>query len=83
MIDIDTYIKSLHLKWILKLQNNNEDNWTILPHFYFDKFGKNLLIFKMNLKNFQSLDKNLLKSTPDFYKELIKTWISVKGGATN
>ena len=29
MTDIETFIKSLRKKWILKLIENKEDNWTI------------------------------------------------------
>ena len=40
MTDIETYIKYLRIKWILKLIENKEDNWTILPQFYLKSFEK-------------------------------------------
>ena len=31
MTNIDTYIKALQIKWILKLLENNNKNWKIIP----------------------------------------------------
>lgn len=50
MIDIDNFIKSIHIGWITKLFNTETDNWTVIPRYYLNKFGNNLIIFHMNLK---------------------------------
>lgn len=82
MIDIDKYIEAIKIKWILKLQESKveKDNWSIIPNFYFNKFGKNLLIFEMNIKSIKMLEKHIFNTLPLFYQNLIKTWVSVKGG---
>ena len=82
MIDIDLYIKSIQTRWIIKLQENKCDNWTVIPRFYLNKFGKNLLLFKMNLNNVRDLDTATFGSMSEFYQQLVKTWISIKGGQT-
>ena len=57
MIDVDTYIKSIHLKWIQKIFKTKEANCTIIPKFYFNKIGSDLILFKRNL-NKSLIDKN-------------------------
>jgi hypothetical protein len=34
----------------------------------------------MNLDSFKSLENELTKTIPAFYKELLKTWITCRGG---
>jgi hypothetical protein len=34
----------------------------------------------MNLDSFKSLENELTKNSPAFYKELLKTWITCRGG---
>ena len=34
----------------------------------------------MNLDSFKSLENELTKYIPTFYKELLKTWIILEGG---
>ena len=80
MIDIDLFIKSIHIRWITSLYEKTDENWKIFPMFYFNKFGKNLLLFKMNLHSIKNLNTNTLKTLPEFYQQLIKSWISVKKG---
>jgi hypothetical protein len=55
MTNIDTYIKALQIKWILRLLENSNENWKIIPQKYFEKIGENFLIFNMNLDSFKSL----------------------------
>jgi hypothetical protein len=33
MTNIDTYIKALQIKWILRLLENSNDNWKIIPKY--------------------------------------------------
>jgi hypothetical protein len=44
MTNIDTYIKALQIKWILRLLENSNDNWKIIPQKYFENIGENFLI---------------------------------------
>lgn len=81
MPDVESYFDSLKLSWILRINTDEKANWKVIPTFFFDKFGRNLLIFKMNigdLKNVKDLEK-----IPPFYKELIRVWIKIGGGRTN
>ena len=79
MTNIDTYIKALQIKWILRLLENSNENWKIIPQKYFENIGENFLIFNMNLDSFKSLENELTKNIPAFYKELLKTWITCRG----
>ena len=56
MTNIDTYIKTLKIKWILRLLENSNENWKIIPQKYFENIGENFLIFDMNLDSFKSLE---------------------------
>jgi hypothetical protein len=40
MTNIDTYIKALQIKWILRLLENSNENWKIIPQKYFEKIGE-------------------------------------------
>lgn len=80
MTDIDCYLNALKLRWILRLLENTEENWAIIPKYFLNKFGQNLLIFRMNIKKVNNVDKQIINSLPEFYQDLIKTWITVKGG---
>jgi hypothetical protein len=59
MTNIDTYIKALQIKWILRLLENSNENWKIIPPMYFENIGENILIFNMNLDSFKSLENEL------------------------
>ena len=83
MTNIDTYIKALQIKWILRLLENSNENWKSIPQKYFEKIGENFLIFNMNLDSFKSLENELTKYTPAFNKELLKTWSTCRGGGGN
>ena len=74
MVDIKSYFKALTTKWAQFLLKSKEENWTVIPKFYLNYFGENLLILHMNtdkktlnsLPNFQNL--------PKFYQEIILCW---------
>ena len=55
------------------MENSNE-NWKIIPQKYFENIGENFFILNMNLDSFKSLENELTKNIPAFYKELLKTW---------
>jgi hypothetical protein len=80
MTNIDTYIKALKIKWILRLLENSNGNWKIIPQKYFKNIGENFLILNKNLDSFKSLEHELTKNIPAFHKELLKTWITCRGG---
>ena len=84
MTNINTYIKALQIKWILRLLENSNENWKIIPQMYFENIGENFLIFNMNLDSFKSLENELTKNISAFYKGLLKTWITFReGGGDN
>jgi hypothetical protein len=68
------FLKALQIKWILRLLENSNDNWKIIPQKYFENIGENFLIFNMNLDSFKSLENELTKNISAFYKELLKTF---------
>jgi hypothetical protein len=47
MTNIDTYIKALQIKWILRLLENSNENWKIIPPMYFENIGENILILNL------------------------------------
>ena len=77
MIDLHTFSKSLKVKWIKNLRDSTLANWKVIPKLYLDQFGKNLLIFDMNIDSFKSLPKSILKLST-FHKELINIWIEMR-----
>jgi hypothetical protein len=52
------------------------DNWKLIPYKYFRQFGKNWLIFLMNIEYKM---KDYLRYIPDFFKEILQTWIKMGG----
>ena len=54
MIGIHTFSKSLKVKWIKNLRDSTLANGKVIPKLYLDQFGKNLLIFDMNIDSFKS-----------------------------
>jgi hypothetical protein len=77
MIDIESFVTMLQVKWVKSLLSNEFANWKVIPSYFLNKFGKNFLVFYMNLKSVSSLPKDYY-TLPDFYKELIKKWILFK-----
>ena len=78
MPDIVSYFDSLKLSWIPRINTENEANWKILPWFHLQKFGKNLLIFKMNFNDIKNIPG--IEKIPVFYYEIIKSWLKIGGG---
>ena len=74
MIDVKSYFKALIAKWALYLLNSKDDKWAIIPKFYLNQFGDNLLILYMNTdKNTLNMLHNF-KQIPKFYQEVILCW---------
>ena len=73
MVDINSYFKFLKVSWVKRLLSSKTSNWKVIPRKYFDKFGKNWLIFKMNIDNGKSIEN--FNDIPEFYKEIINCWV--------
>ena len=80
MIDIGSYFASLRASWVSRFVSGEMDNWKLIPYKYFRQFGKNWLIFSMNIE-YKKI-KDYLRFIPDFYKEILQTWIKMGGGQT-
>ena len=78
MVDINSYFKSLKVSWVKRLLSSKTSNWKVIPRKYLDKFGKNWLIFKMNMDNGKSIEN--FNDIPEFYKEIINCWVEFGGG---
>lgn len=76
MIDIETYMKSIKIKWIQHLLNNEIANWKCIPHFFLDQFGTNFLIFYMNYNSPKTLPQVKYK-IPSFYTDIVSIWSEV------
>ena len=49
IVDIEQQLDIFRIKLANRLITIENANWKIIPNFYFDKYGKEFLIFKMNL----------------------------------
>ena len=81
MIDLYSHVKTIQSKWVLKLLENDhsgDQQWKILPQFYYNKFGADLFIFNLNLDNLKNLPN--YDSIPLFYQEVLKAWNDIGGG---
>ena len=80
MPDIKSQLQTLQIKWINRLISKEDMSWKIIPTYYFDKYGKNFLLFKMNT----GVVKNLAEiKLPHFYRSLLETWLNAGGGASD
>ena len=77
MIDLNMHIKTVLIKWVSSLTNNIPAAWKEIPKLYLNEFGENLFIFRMNMDNPKNL--NGIKSIPEFYQNIIKSWIEIGG----
>jgi hypothetical protein len=66
MVDIDSYFKSLNISWVSRLTNNSLANWKVIPMKYFNKFGKQWLVFNINVDDIKNLSENGKRSTFKF-----------------
>ena len=66
MVDIDSYLKSLKTSWVSRLTNNSLANWKVIPMKYFNKFGKQWLVFNINVDDIKNLSENGKRSTFKF-----------------
>ena len=80
MVNIDKYIESIKIGWIKRLTADKFLNWMVIPKFYLNKFGSNLLILRMNTNNIYSIPGT--KELPEFYLDMIKVWLKNKNNKT-
>ena len=52
MTNIDTYIKALQIKWILRLLENSNENWKIIP--------QNTFVGDKSRHNFKEIRKQII-----------------------
>jgi hypothetical protein len=72
--DIRLKLDALKATWVKRLSSSNFARWKLIPLYYLEKFGNNMLIFKM------SYDKETLfpflnnSHISEFYKHIVKSW---------
>ena len=49
--DIEAHIDVLNINWVKRLCNGVDGNWKVIPRLCFNTFGKDFLLFKMNIQN--------------------------------
>jgi hypothetical protein len=74
--DIETFSKTLKLKWLKLINSNDNANWKLIPKFFLNQYGKNLLVLKMNTDSFKSLP-SVQYNLPEFYIEILKHFVEL------
>ena len=74
--NVEIIFKSLHLGWIQRLLKNNDeedDTWSAIPKFYFNKQGG------LNFLLCSNYDKKFLKDSdiPSFYKDILFSFLDL------
>ena len=80
MVDIKAQPKFFQINWVNRLLNKENANWNIIPKLYFDKYGKDFLIFKMNIGELKNISEIKL---PMFYRNILEAWIKAGGGSSS
>lgn len=80
MIDLDSYIRTIKLKWIKALTSDEDANWKLIPTYSLEKYGKHFLIFYTSLDSIKSIDTN---NIPEFYKNILEIWIQSNSPKSN
>ena len=83
MIDIKSHFATLKVKWVFRLLESTSENWALIPKLFFNRYGQNFLVFRMNLgiQNLKHLPT--IQEIPQFYLEILKCWLQIGGGETN
>ena len=81
IIDIESYFISLKTSWVSRLADSKFSNWKLIPLKYLNVFGKKMLIFNMNID--VKKHKQFLNNIPEFYKNVLTSWIKTGGGQLN
>ena len=80
MIDIESHITALKMKWIKNLVDENDANWKLIPRYFLREFGSNCLIFYCNLDTIKVIN---IVNVSEFYKDLLNIWIKTKHESTS
>lgn len=80
MVDIKAQLKSFQINWVNRLINKENANWKSIPTLYFDKYGKDCLIFEMNIGELKNISE---KKLPMFYRNILEAWIKSGGGSSS
>ena len=75
--NVEIMFKSLRLAWIqrlLKSDGKAEDTWSVVPKFYFNKYGGLNFLLRSNY------DRKFLKDSdiPSFYKDILFSFLKLK-----
>jgi hypothetical protein len=78
MIDIESFLHSTRSRWIERLINNPNDNWSFLPNCYIKSIGLDLALPFM--QSAQCLERYFI---PEFYKNCIDSYCQINKTAEN
>jgi len=69
---------AIKLKWIISfIHSRSIYNWQCILSFYLNQYGKNVLIFNMNISTLKQLPM-VKHKLPLFYQDLLQHWSSFK-----
>jgi len=81
VFNVKLFFDSLKLSWIKKLINQDVACWKNIPLYYINKCGMGMTLFNWNC-NFSQINEDVCKRTiesfPNFYNNLVKTWLDTK-----
>ena len=73
MVDISSYFKARQIKWMHRISNETNENWSMISKYYFERvgkeFGDNNFLFKCT--DIRNID---LKGMPIFYVQCLESW---------
>ena len=72
--DIRSKLTALKASWVKRLVSDNFARWKLIPHYYFNNFGKDYLIFKMNFNQKCQFPYMETSKISLFYKEIVLSW---------
>ena len=77
MLDIEGFIKTIHIRWIEEIINSEDETWNTLPKLWLKQAyplkGNDIFLLKCS-----SLDNLGTEVIPKFYMEALKSWIELK-----
>ena len=80
MIDVKTQLEIFQIKWVNRLISGEDAAWKTIPRYYTERYGKDFVIFKMNIGHTRNLRQVVM---PLFYQNMLETWVNNGGGARN
>ena len=79
MIDLKSKFQSLHLSWLSKFfENDNDVPWKFMFRYWIEKICPFLLILKTNCFSKDMLKLCVKQKVPDFYTDCLITWSELK-----